>query len=780
MRSTGLKWTGVFLTGALLLLSPALAQAQSNPNAIASQVEALNNTLIMLYGQSLGQSPTSAATTRRQAEEAIESRLGALQALIAADPERGLTLGFSADFLQDLSAAFPGAAANLEQRGTFTGAYEPEYIDGDAGYRLVHGLRLGQRRVEVFFTGEEPEGSPLGLTLTVEGLLAGEAMAAGDSTTTSGPEAAAGQSCSTLGNQRVAIIKARPSGSTASLNNASIASWMFGTTGTTLSEFWMENSYGDTWATGDVYPAGTDAWYELSQNYICDDYAALRSAAIALADSDIDFNEYERVMIAYPHPGGSCFAGIASIGCWLGAPDGSPSISYAIQILSSMDTQSELVQLGSHELGHNLGLPHGRAIDFGTEPLGGLNDSGTYQEYGDRYSTMGFWNFGHYAAPHKRQMGWLDSYQTISSPGTYSVVPYSTNGGVQALEIARGTDNTESEELWVEFRRNLGSFNSTIGNATNGGLVHLENGLSGGRTQLVDFTPGTSTSCGPYYCNDFYDASLNVGQSWSDAASNVSLTVVSASDSGLQVQVDYGPIQCEPASPAATISPSTLTVNQGDTANYSVSVLNNDNAGCTSSTFNLSSSLSGVNASNLSASFDDGQLTVAPGSSQSTTLTVTTPGPPTAAAGSHTVTATGTRSGGAGESDSASAGLTILEPSYTVTISLSGNGTVDVSSGPSCGGGTCSFQYGQSAWQALTLTAVKTHRKQVFCSWGGDCASAGTDTTCSLTDPADYSATALFAKSCPGDGGGGGGGNGGGGNGGGGNGGGRGGGKPPK
>ena len=137
-------------------------------------------------------------------------------------------------------------------------------------------------------------------------------------------------------------------------------------------------------------------------------------------------------------------------------------------------------------------------------------------------------------------------------------------GAYQALRVQRGSESTE--QTWIEFRRRLGGFNSSItsgGHPTNGALAHLDNGLSGGPTQLVDFTPDSNYFCGIYYCQDFYDATLLVRQTFSNAYTNLNLTTVSASDSCLEVDVNYGPIPCTRQNPTVTLSPSSLDVDDG-------------------------------------------------------------------------------------------------------------------------------------------------------------------------------------------------------------------------
>jgi len=77
---------------------------------------------------------------------------------------------------------------------------------------------------------------------------------------------------------------------------------------------------------------------------------------------------------------------------------------------------------------------------------------------------------------------------------------------------------------------------------------------------------------------------------------------------------------CTRSNPTVSITPSSQSGNPGESKSYTVTVTNNDNSACGSSTFSLSvvSCLSG-----WSCSLSSNSLTISPGSSASTTITVT-------------------------------------------------------------------------------------------------------------------------------------------------------------
>jgi uncharacterized repeat protein (TIGR01451 family) len=118
---------------------------------------------------------------------------------------------------------------------------------------------------------------------------------------------------------------------------------------------------------------------------------------------------------------------------------------------------------------------------------------------------------------------------------------------------------------------------------------------------------------------------------------------------------------CVQANPTLALSPSaTQWVTPGGTLTYNVLVTNNDNSGCSASTFNLSTTL----PSGWTASFGSSALTINPGAGASTTLLVTSP--TTAAAGSYTITVKATDSAAPTYTASASVIVAILTPPNTI------------------------------------------------------------------------------------------------------------------
>ena len=123
----------------------------------------------------------------------------------------------------------------------------------------------------------------------------------------------------------------------------------------------------------------------------------------------------------------------------------------------------------------------------------------------------------------------------------------------------------------------------------------------------------------------------------------------------------YNDGTCVQTNPTVTLSPSaTQSVTPGSAVTYSMSVVNNDNAGCPASTFNLSATV----PSGWKASFGSSPLTINPGASASTALLVTSP--TTAAGGSYTITVKATDSAAPTYTTSTSVIVAILTPPNTI------------------------------------------------------------------------------------------------------------------
>jgi M6 family metalloprotease-like protein len=664
-RSTWLL-RAVTLTVALVtIVSPLAAQAPGAPG-LPDRVREFNSKVLEIMAR-LESAPGQGV--RQEALTLLADRAQALHALMQSDPAAALSLAFSGELPGILARLLPEAAGHIESEGSWNGPVEYEVIDDETLTRAgtLARMKLGDEEIEIRFAGQDPDGLQCGDHLYARGIRLGQRVVAAEASiagaaTESGKVgarlAASGtrtaSACSTLGTQRIAVLLVTfPGVNPPNITTAGVWNVLFGASGRTLNTYWRDASFGQTSATGDVF-----GWYTLDSLYTCDQTSAMRTAAIAAADADVDFRNYTRIFLLFPNPGGCSYAGRANVGCTsLSSPGDGSFVASTAWMLASYFSGENGAKLAGHEGGHNLGLMHSRSRRFSSEPLGALGTAGTISEYGDINANMGSWNWGHYPVQQKDKIGWLGSggVATVQAPGSYSIVPLETpGGGLRGLKVQRGSGN--NAWLWVEYRQPIGVFDSTLNSQIfTGATVHYVDSSTGSYTDLLDFTPGTSS---------FADPALAAGRTWVDPYTNVSLTIDAASPSALNVTVNYGPVPCIPANPSVTLSPSNPSAAPGATANYTLTVTNYDTAGCTAGTFSLSANVPAGWSATLAAP----SLTISPGASVSTTLGVTPPdGTPT---GSYPVGASASKGDYTG---SASASLTVFLPCTTAnpTVVLS-------------------------------------------------------------------------------------------------------------
>jgi hypothetical protein len=248
-------------------------------------------------------------------------------------------------------------------------------------------------------------------------------------------------------------------------------------------------------------------------------------------------------------------------------------------------------------------------------------------------------------------MGWLTGSNVVTTEanGSYTLLPYESNTtSLQALKIRRGTGN--NAWLWLEFRQPLGQYDSTFNSQIyTGALAHYEDSATGTYTHLLDFTPATDS---------YTDASL-VGN-FTDPYSNLSVSVTGASSSGVSVAVNYGPVPCVRNQPTIVISPGNPSIYAGSDVNYTVTVTNNDSSGCTSSTFDMTSTAPSSWVSVFSAL----TLTLNPTQAGSVTMTKSAP---TGIIGTFAVNATASD---ANHSATGVANCTVTAPPEPINVTL--------------------------------------------------------------------------------------------------------------
>ncbi len=109
----------------------------------------------------------------------------------------------------------------------------------------------------------------------------------------------------------------------------------------------------------------------------------------------------------------------------------------------------------THELGHNLGLPHAHTWDTGTNSIIG---DGTNVEYGNNYDPIGSGgDSDHYVGSYKRYLDWIPGANgdPVTTPGIYRLHAMDDMNGNQGLRTLRVSRNG-SQDYSFDFRGDRG------------------------------------------------------------------------------------------------------------------------------------------------------------------------------------------------------------------------------------------------------------------------------------------------------------------------------------
>jgi hypothetical protein len=644
MRSFGVRLLVALPIGALVIALPvssAFAHGPSSPQGAAvsqaarSHGEQLTTDLAGLHVQHqlatgghkgrLEQDLVTAAVTREQH----------LMTLMESDPGEVLRLALPGKIRAQLPAR---VQQHVEQESAVEGTLEVLHEDNASGGRFLYHLDTDHGRLSLRFAGEAPDHLMTGSHVRIHGVRLNQTLAAGG-TSTGSVQTLSTALPNTLGAQKTLVILVNfTDKATQPYTVDSARSVVF----TTTSNYDMENSYGQTWLTGDVV-----GWYTIPMSYTVCDYSTLSTyAKQAATAAGVNVSNYGRHVFAFPSNACSWW-GLGSVG-------GSPSRAWV----------NGSFQLGvvAHEMGHNLGLYHSHNFDCGTAVLG---TTCTASEYGDTVDMMGSSHTAHFNAFQKERLGWLNNgssppLATVTTSGSYTLYPYETNvSNTKALKVVQSVDASTGKKTWyyVEYRQGIGfdAFVANNANVKGGVLLHLGTENSGNSSYLLDMTPETSS---------WSDPALLVSKSFYDPDAGVTITPTWADASGVGVKVDFAPAACVRGTPTVTMSPAQSQWRPaGTSVMFTASISNNDNQGCAASTFDLQGTVP-VGWTDVLGSQS---VTLTPGATASATLTVTSP--TSAVDGFYTVGVNANDAAQTGHADSASATYVVMSSSLGASVS---------------------------------------------------------------------------------------------------------------
>ena len=499
---------------AMMFLSVCSALGQDNP---LNAVEKLNRQILARPHAGL-----------------LRERARLLRAQIVRSPGQAAKAMFSLPDVQRLRGVAP-ADADLEvQESAITRTViVADSADHKAATR-IYLLDTPRGRVLAYQDAATAPSSRCGDEIHVHGLRLGAVMLVTRASVVR--SATAQPNCSALGEHRVAVLYLKlPGMPDPPVTIAEVRAQFFSSQAASANTFYLEGSYGQASITGDVFGPFT-----MDRVYSCEETEPLLENAIRAASTVVDFSQYSHIHMLHPNlPGGCEWAGSASVGCRSVAVPNKPDVTLGVSWQNVFS--SYLLREAVHEIGHNFGLNHSRSVEYPGEPLGPDQTRAIYTEYGDYFSSMGYFDAYHFAAPHKALLAWItegDTFATVESDGEFEILPTEAQSpGLKALRVRRDLGET-SEWLWIEYRQPLGLFDGKMPPTGWGGaMLHQETAVSGYHADALDFSPrppGSSAS-------SFNDNVLAPGRLWQDPYSALTLEVVSATSVALKVRIRYSP-----------------------------------------------------------------------------------------------------------------------------------------------------------------------------------------------------------------------------------------------
>ena len=297
-----------------------------------------------------------------------------------------------------------------------------------------------------------------------------------------------------------------------------------------VNAYYKKNSYGKISLQADVY-----GWYKIPISSTCV-YSTVLTESIKIADKAIDFRKYSRIVVVAPFKNCDWY-GVSSPGKILVLTNEGAINTSVAWIASGPFKQQTGIKIIAHELGHGFGNGHAKSIDCQSVSITKTFQGCTFNEYGDVYDVMGQGSLGHFNAPHKEVVGWLNesSIMKVTQSGTYKINTLESSVGIRAIKIQREPEDRAYNYMYLEYRQPLNYDNNFAKKVPrtdvyDGALIHV--GTSS--TLLVDASPVDT--------NDVYKSVLKLGSILIDPLTQTSIKVVSKNSNSMTFEIEIGKI----------------------------------------------------------------------------------------------------------------------------------------------------------------------------------------------------------------------------------------------
>jgi hypothetical protein len=356
--------------------------------------------------------------------------------------------------------------------------------------------------------------------------------------------------------------------STALCSSADLNDMMFTNVTGSVNYMYRQASREKLSMSGNVYE---NVKLNINTNGLCDDYGWANSALAQLQAMGVNTSGYNHYLYVMP-TNSNCNSGWGEVGgsnTWING-------AYC---------QSR--EIYAHELGHNLGMNHARAVQ----------SDGSIYEYGDYSDVMGgLGPMKMFSSVHSEYMGWTPTNKiSYAGVGTFNIAPMEADPASTPLPLIAKVKLVSGEYYYLSYRKPIG-FDANL-DPSYMDRLSIHKG-PGSYSLLVQM--------------------LGDGETYSDAANGLTIHVNSHAADAINVTVTGS---CAVNAPTVTISPAVQGAHVGVARTYSVNVKNNDSALCAESTFNVASALPAGFSGSLSAP----TVTVGSGLTGSVSLTLASP-----------------------------------------------------------------------------------------------------------------------------------------------------------